>query len=136
MASIIDEKLYGGMPPPPRLVSITIRDMQGRPVGGARVTFTLNGVFAGTVNTGSGTERPITLELHSQRQTTISLEVRLLGQIQTAILTPQLDSFAFVFKSAPHFAIKVPPLVQCPDGTTGSPCVICHEGNDSWRICA
>lgn len=66
----------------------------------------------------------------------IGLEATLLGITRSLVLDAQQDVVEFTFKALPRFRVPVPPVVRCPDGTTGSPCVTCSDGNATWRMCA
>jgi hypothetical protein len=46
------------------------------------------------------------------------------------------DFVRFDFQVATRFATRGTPVPRCPDGTTGSPCVICRDGNNEWIICS
>jgi len=118
-----------------RMVSISVVDLYDQPAGGAQIELTLNGQFAGTIDTGSGTAGPMTLEVRNP-EITVALKVTVLGVTQAATLRPGQDTMKFVFPSVPQFATRVPPVVRCPDGTTGSPCVVCRDGGEFWKLCA
>jgi hypothetical protein len=66
----------------------------------------------------------------------VELQVTVDDEVQRGYLPPGQDSIRFDFKTVVLVKAKVPPVARCPDGTTGSPCVVCRDGNDTWRICA
>jgi len=121
--------------PAGRAVLIEVVDRQGRPAGGAEIAVNLGSRFAGTISTGSGVERPMTLVVDNP-QAVIELKVSLLGQVQRILLPPGQGSVKFVFASAPYFAASIQPVLTCPDGTVGYPCVTCRDGGAIWKMCA
>lgn len=49
-----------------RVVRISVVDQQGVPAGGAKVAVRLDGKFAGTLRTGTGSREPLTLEVRGR----------------------------------------------------------------------
>ena len=120
-------------PRPARLIRIAVRDMHGQPAAGAEVEVAINGRPGGSIFTGPGVIES-TLGLDDPNAS-VQLNVNLGGQSQSAALAPGQDSIQFSFQIIVPFKAQAPPVAYCPDGTTGSPCVICHDGGDTWMIC-
>jgi hypothetical protein len=118
---------------PTRVITIEVVDGSGRPLPGVSIAVTIDGSFAGSIQTGSDSQA-VTLEVDSAATVTVVAE--LLGQQQGAVLAPDSSGARLVFGQAPHFAGTIPAIARCPDGTTGSPCVICRKGSATWKMCA
>jgi hypothetical protein len=136
-----------------------VQDHRGRPVPSALVEIYVNGRPRGTVNTGWGVnESTVTI---SDANASVDVKVAVADEVQQAHLGPGQDSIRFEFRAiaglpwvpsallgiwnllgiggsmtglAGYFG-KAPPVARCPDGTTGSPCVLCRDGDETWRIC-
>jgi len=120
-------------PNPTRLIKIAIRDIHGQPAPAAGVEIAIDGRPSGSIFTGQGvTESTIGLD---DRYAVVQLRVTVDGQTQVAVLAPDQDSIQFNFSTSVLFKAQVPPVARCPDGTTGSPCVTCRDGTDTWMIC-
>jgi hypothetical protein len=116
-----------------RLIHIDVLGPYSDRAAGAEIEFLIDGTPAGTVTVGSGSG-PVVFEA-SDPNATVDVRVSLLLQAQTARLAPGQDHVRFVFESVPHFAAGVRGSAQCPDGTSGSPCVTCRSGKSTWRMC-
>lgn len=121
--------------PEGRFIEIDVTDPDGHRAVGAEVAFQVNGVFAGMLTVGSSRSGPITIEI-SNPLAVVDIRAELLGQVHAAVVAPGDDSrLTFVFESVPRFAAEVQSRATCPDGTSGSPCVICFADGESWRMC-
>lgn len=118
--------------PPARIISIAVRDIHGQPAT-ADVKIAINGRPKGSIFTGFGVSQS-TVEIYDLNAS-VELEATMGGQTQRATLVPGVDSIRFDFEIEALVRAKAPPVARCPDGTTGRPCVICRDGNDTWKIC-
>src|SRR5579863_969538 len=118
--------------PPARIVRIAVRDIHGQPAT-ADVKIVINGRPSGSIFTGSGVSQS-TVEIYDSNAT-VQLEATMAGQVRRANLSPGEDSIRFDFDIEALVRAKAPPVARCPDGTTGMPCVICRDGDDTWKIC-
>lgn len=117
-----------------RTIAISVLDLYGEPAAGATVRLAINGRAAGVMLTGSD-RKPLSIEVFSP-SARIELEVTLLGQTQSAAVPAGQDRMVFTFASTMRFATAVAAIVECPDGQRGTPCVMCSDGTESWRLCA
>ena len=123
-----------GFQPAGRAIAVAVLGPDGAPAVGAEVRLEVNGRFAGSVLIGSSSAGTVSLEIDDD-QATIVVRAVLLGQQQVATLPPGRAQATLVFQSVPRFATAVKGYAQCPDGSSGSPCVICVSGAESWRAC-
>jgi hypothetical protein len=117
-----------------RNITILTRDRFGNPMVGSQIEIFVQGRFAGTILTGLGGRGTISLG-----SLTGSVRVRATGGSlppQQVDVPPLSDQVEIDLGTAPLVKAKIPPIATCPDGTTGSPCVTCHDGSETWRICA
>lgn len=119
-----------------RKVSIALLDASGAAADSAELRVLLNGVFAGVMDLGTGGGGRITLEIDDP-QVHIALQARLLGQSIDIEVPPYQDSVTLQFAVlAPRFSLGRQGYAECPDGSTGSPCVTCKDANGvEWRMC-
>jgi hypothetical protein len=122
-------------PPAGRAIAIEVVDAQGRPAGGATIAVSIDQHPAGTIDSGSGSDRPFVLFVGNP-SAAVDIEVSVSGSVQQMRLTAAVSSARFVFPVLPTFMTKRPPRLTCPDGSTGYPCVTCTDGAVSWRMCA
>ena len=133
MAAVAGSRSVGR--PAGRAIAIEVVDAQGRPAGGATISVSIDQRPAGTIDSGSGADRPFVL-LVDDPTAAIDLAVSLSGSTQHKRLTAAVSSARFVFPVAPVFKARKAPRPTCPDGSTGYPCVTCTDGGVSWRMCA
>jgi hypothetical protein len=117
-----------------RTIEVSVTDRDHHRVVGAQVLFLIDGAPAGQVQIGSNRSGPVTIEI-GNAAATVEVRASLFGEAKSAIVPPTEHSVTFVFDHAPLFAGAMESVAQCPDGTTGSPCVICRSGEDTWRMC-
>lgn len=118
-----------------RLIEIRTLDSADRPIAGANITVTINGRPGGKMRTGSNSQSPATLEL-DDAEASVELLAEFRGQTRSAEVAPEQNAVLFKFEAALHFPLLLPAIAECPDGTTGSPCVICRDGPDVWKMCS
>ena len=117
-----------------RNITILTRDRFGNPMEGAQIEVFVQGRSVGTIFTGPSGQGTIYLG-----SLTGSVRVRATGgslppqQVDVPPLSQQVEIDLGI---APLVKAKIPPIATCPDGTTGSPCVTCNDGSETWRICA
>ena len=116
-----------------RTVRIRVVDPKDALIRGARIVLSFDGRSAGSLFTTGN--RETTLEVSDPRLE-IGLEAELSGQKQFVILGAQQDFFEFRFEGGGSFAFQHLPVIRCPNGVTGSPCVTCRDGAVIWRMCA
>lgn len=114
-----------------RQLQIAVFGATGAPFEGAIATLMLDGRFAGKVASGS---RPITVYFSSPWNS-LAVRVAAGGHLLVESIKPDQDLVEFHFPVAQRFAVRGAPVAECPDGTTGSPCVTCRSGRKTWRIC-
>jgi hypothetical protein len=118
--------------PAPRLIVVTAVDGNGATAVGANLSILLDGQTGGALVLGN---RPATLEVgNAAAQVVVRAEYT--GMRLEADLGQDVHSYRFQFPivAPPRF---VPPtaVAQCPDKTTGAPCVICDIAGTKVRIC-
>jgi hypothetical protein len=118
--------------PPARIIRIAVRDVHGRPAT-ADVKIVINGRPSGSIFTGYGVSES-TVEIYDPNAS-VQLEATMAGLVRRANLPPGENSIRFDFEIETLVRAAAPPVARCPDGTTGVPCVICRDGNDTWKIC-
>lgn len=118
-----------------RRIEIFVQDAAGRPVAGVTVSVTLNGRNAGKIVIGSRSEGRASIEL-VDGDGSVELIAGLLGLTLTESVAPQQTKVLFQFQQAPRYALPVKAVATCPDGTSNSPCVVCRDGADTWKLCS
>jgi hypothetical protein len=117
-----------------RNITIAARDSFGNPMPEALIEIFVLGRLIGKIATGSGVaESSVSLG-----SLTGAVRVRVTAggsPPQEVDVAPTADRVEIDLGPAPLVKAKIPPVPTCPDGTTGYPCVICHDGNESWQIC-
>jgi hypothetical protein len=117
---------------PQREVVIKVLDGLGDSAIGAEVSFSTAAGPLGVVTIGDAGAR---IRLPDRLGTlTVVAEYGL--RRKTARLTVRRNQYTFHFKNSLGYEISPSPVAQCPDGTTGQPCVECVIGSDVIRICA
>jgi len=116
-------------------MSISVYDAEGKPFVGARLEFFVNGQLAGTVESSSGRagiEAPA--DAHVEVRATYNEAMRSFAA-QPRSATSKVMMAALHMPMATPPALASQPEARCTDGTTGQPCVNCHIGDITVRIC-
>ena len=116
-----------------RLVKIAVRDRHARPAPEATIEISVNGQAAGSISTGMGVAES-TIYLNDPNSS-VAIRVEFSGQVQYGYLAPGQDHIRFDFQTVLITKAMTPPIARWPDGTAGSPCVVCQVGNDHVKIC-
>ena len=123
-----------GRPTSGRKIRIATRDKFGSPLAGAEIEVFISGRFLGRIFTGSGVAES-TVDIGPLAGTVLVKVTAADGASKSEDVLSS-DKIEITLDTAPLFKSKIPAIPTCPDGTTGSPCVICHDGEDTWQICA
>lgn len=118
-----------------RRIVIRLRDRFGDPLRAGSIEISINGRFRGSIFTGSPAASESVIEIESSTAVVSVKAEANDGTVLRADLPPGVDDYQFDFQTAPLIKANLPPTAHCPDGTTGSPCVTCSDGIDTWRIC-
>jgi hypothetical protein len=116
-----------------RTIRVSAVDSAGGPVG-AVVNVSVFGVKLGSLQLSEDGAEGL-IELPDQFHT-VQLNARLQDQILSTLVEHGETAHQFIF-SGLHLRTIVAPLAQarCPDGTTGTPCVICTVSGIKVRLC-
>lgn len=114
-----------------RKLLVEVVDQAGVPVQGADIHFEINGIKVGSV---FGSQGNASIEMNNQ-DVEITICVIVGFETQAVSLHASVGAHRFVFNNAPYAVVKGTPSARCPDGTTGQPCVTCHIGGSTVRLC-
>jgi len=118
-----------------RTITIALRDRFGARLSAGEIEISINGQPRGSIFTGSSGVGESVIEIGDPHATVSVKASANDGAVLLADLPPGTDFYQFDFQTAPLIKANLPPVARCPDGTTGSPCVTCTDGIDTWRIC-
>lgn len=115
-----------------RRVSIHVVDQNLNPIRGADIEFRVGGIAAGGVQSSAGRAM---LELEDP-MVAVEVQVTVLSETRTSILSPGDDLQTFQFEFAPQLSpAPGPPVARCANGATGQPCVDCMVAGRTVHIC-
>jgi hypothetical protein len=118
-----------------REIQVVVRDRFGDPLKAADIEISIGGRTLGRVFTGGDGVAGSLVSVDSL-QGVIHVRVTASdGTVQEANVPPETNKVELQFDFSPLIKAKLPALAMCPDGTSGYPCVTCHDGNDIWQIC-
>lgn len=115
----------------PREITVNVVDSQNAPINGADISFGVNGTPLGSVWRSLGKATIVMPDpfVVVEARATVMLVT------QTAQLPPGQNTHTFRFSQAPPPKKLAPPEAQCPDGSSGQPCVDCQVGGSTVRVC-
>jgi hypothetical protein len=120
-----------------RLIEILVEDVNGQPIWGANITFTVDGTPAGEV-IGSYGRASIEIPANATLHVEASLgNIKQDATVARATMTaPKTVSHRFQFAKVPSLVVPAAPEARCPDGSTGRPCVKCLINGKTVTVCA
>jgi hypothetical protein len=65
----------------------------------------------------------------------VEIEARYGSEMQRVALGPSDDLVQFDFTTVQVIARYRPSIATCPDGTSGTPCVVCNVGAEIIKLC-
>lgn len=118
--------------PERRTIAVSAVDAAGRSVP-AEISVEVDHINAGSVQLGRDAPRA-TIEVPREVEH-VALAARYFDQRLGVQLGRNEDTYEFEFSAMIYKEAPLAPEARCPNGTTGTPCVVCKIGGISVRLC-